>query len=56
MRCKHLVKTLVIIIIIHKEGKLHKQIGDHLKYTKFTVTSIIYYHNRQPKHPFWPIK
>lgn len=49
---EHLRKTLVIIILMHEEGELHVQIGDHLKLAKSIVISIIYCYNRQPKHPF----
>ena len=36
-RRENSAETLAIIISIHEAGKLHVQIGDHLKLAKFTV-------------------
>lgn len=43
-------KTLAIIISMYKESKLYMQMSDHLKLAKSIMTSIIYYHNKQPEH------
>lgn len=55
-RQKHLAETLAIIISMYEKNKSHLQIVDHLKLAKSIETSIIYYHNKQPKHLFQSTK
>ena len=55
-RHEHLAETLAVIISLHEVGKLHAQIDDHLKLSKFTVTSIIHCCNSQPGHLLRPTK
>ena len=41
---------------MHEAGKSQAQIDDYLKLAKFTMTSIIHCHNRQPENPLRPTK
>lgn len=56
LRSEYLAQTLPMIIFKYEERKLYIQIGDYLKLSKSTVTSILYCHNRQPKHLLQPTR
>lgn len=40
---ENLVKTLRVIILLYKVGKLQLKINNHLKFVKSTIILIIYY-------------